>query len=48
MKVHTKKYENHRRDKRQWKVDDKKIYNLVPQLCDQVLKEELKTLYKWR
>ena len=36
------------RDTWQWKVDNKKIYNLVLQHCNHRLKEELKILTKWR
>ena len=48
INVCMKEYENYMRDERQWKVDNGKIYNLVLQHCDLGLKEELKTLDKWR
>jgi hypothetical protein len=48
MNVYMKKYDNYMRDERQWKIDDRKIYNLVLQHCDHGLKEELKTLDRWR
>ena len=48
MNVYMKEYVNYMRDERQWKVDNGKIYNLVLQHCDHGLKEELKTLDKWR
>ena len=48
MNVYMKNYENHTRDKRQWKVDDGKIYNIVLQHCDKVLKENMRALNKWK
>jgi hypothetical protein len=48
MSVFMKEYDNYMRDERQWKIDNGKIYNLVLQHCDQALKEELKTLDRWR
>ena len=46
--VYMKECENHLQDERQWEVDNGKIYNLVLYYCDQWLKEELKTLDKWK
>ena len=48
MNVYMEKYDNYMRDERQWKIDNGKIYNLVLQHCDHGLKEELKTLDRWR
>ena len=48
MHVFMKEYDTYMRDERQCKIDNGKIYNLMLQHCDHGLKEELKTLNRWR
>ena len=48
MNVFVKEYDNYMREERQWKIDNGKHYNLVLQHYDHGLKEDLKTLERWR